>query len=200
MRFLHPSLGLTALVAAFAVGLRTERKETALPLATSQGNAQSPGFHRGEIGHPRRASVSRTLQAKKELPDPRLEALTHTLSLSKDQQAQIHPAIIRATYGYDPKIPYSSLANELQTLLGPAMTRADFEDALFAILDIEQQLDYAASVTQKEAWWQSVISRPEADLGNQTSPGNHLPDPAFESVPLPSQGRDRQLQLPPVTD
>jgi hypothetical protein len=196
MRFLHPSLGLTALVAAFAVGLRTG-EDAPSPLSSQSGSTPSPSFQIGQSEQPRKISVSRTLQPREQLPDPRLEELTRTLSLSKDQQTKIHPAVIRATFGYDPEKPCFSLANDSPLLLGPPMTRADFEDALFAILDVEQQLDYAASVTQKEAWWQSVISRLEADLENQTSPSGHL---SSESEPAPSQGRNRQLQLPPVTD
>lgn len=195
MRFLHPSLGLTALVAAFAVGLRTEESNFRKNPSTK---TTSSAFHHTSSTEASRSSSSRRPQKKREEhPDPRIEELTKTLALSRDQEAQIHPAIIRATFGYDPKTSYQLTRSDTPQFLGPPLTRADFEDALFAILDVEQQLDYAATATEKEAWWQSVVSRLEADLESETSPVEHLPPPATST---PSQGRDRQLQLPPATN
>ena len=195
MRFLHPSLGLTALVAAFAVGLRTEESPSgeSLPPTTSTTTFRPASSSE----NPRSISSRREQRTRAEYPDPRLKELTRTLALSFDQQAQIHPAITRATLGYDPGMSYPLYQSDAPQFLGPPLTRADFEDALFAILDIEQQLDYAATTTEKEAWWQSVVSRLEADLDHQTSSAKHLPPPA---TPVPSQGRDRLLQLPPATD
>lgn len=199
MRFLHPSLGLTALVAAFAVGLRTEeasRRE--LPDSEANLTILPHSSRDAQSSHPKTTS-SRKIRTRVPLPDPHLEDLSRTLSLSHTQQADIHPAILRASLNYDPEQPYSTAFHDAPRFLGPPMTRADFEDALFAILNVDQQLDYAASVTEKEAWWNSVISRLEADLESQTSPTGQLPTPP-PPTSAPSQGRDRQLQLPPVAN
>jgi hypothetical protein len=196
MRLLHPSLGLTALVAAFAIGLRSEE---AIFGKSSQRRSSLPAFDRPEASGMVPLPSSRLPSKREPLSDPRLEELAHTLSLSHRQQAAIHPAIIRASFGYDPEKAHVLIEGEPARFLGPPLTRADFEDTLFAILDVEQQLDYAATATEKEAWWQSVISRLEADLESQTSPAAQLPLPLPPPV-VPSQGRNRRLQLPPATD
>jgi len=194
MRLLHPSLGLTALVAAFAVGLRSKE---AISGETDQSRSPLPAFDRPHPSERAHLPSSRQPIKREPLPDPRLEELARTLSLSHRQQAEIHPAIIRASFGYDPDKSHPLIEGEPARFLGPPLTRADFEDALFAILDVEQQLDYAATATEKEAWWRSVISRLEADLESQTSPAAQIPP----SPPVtPSQGRNRKLQLPPSTD
>lgn len=197
MRLLNPSLGLTALVAAFAVGLRSEE--------AIFGDSEAPPSRSDSFLPPipseRNRPLSTRSHSKREKPsDPRLEELTHTLALSHQQQIQIHPAIIRASFGYDPQKAYPLFQGDVPQLLGPPLSRADFEDALFAILDVEQQLDYAATATEKEAWWRSVVARLEADLESQTSPAEQLPPPPPPEPVAPSRGRDRQLQLPPVTD
>ena len=203
MRILHPSLGLTALVAAFAVGLRTEEATSRDSASSEDGRAiHSSRSHQSTERRTTHRQARQRLE-KERLPDPRLEELTKTLGLSHRQQAIIHPAILRATFGYDPETPYQVIREESPRHLGPPLTRADFEDALFAILDVDQQLDYAATVTEKEVWWNSVISRLEADLENQTSPVNQLPTPLAPEPPsqlAPSQGRDRLIPLPPATD
>lgn len=197
MRFLNPSLGLTALVAAFAVGLRSEE--------VIFGKEKTPANQANPFLPPAPSERSRTLSSRppskrEKLPDPRLEELTRTLALSHEQQVQIHPAIIRASFGYAPRKAYSLFKGDVPQTLGPPLSRADFEDALFAILDVDQQLDYAATATEKEAWWRSVVSRLEADLESHTSPAEQLPPPPPPEPVAPSRGRDRHLQLPPATD
>jgi len=86
--------------------------------------------------------------------------------------------------------------------LGPKLSRASFEDHLFSLLDEDQQLDYAASVVEREIWWSSIISRLEADLENQTNVQDQLPSPeTYDSPeepiePQPSGHRGRNLFNP----
>ena len=199
MRLLHPSLGLTALVAAFAVGVRVDEgtpqnTETSSTFQSANGDRETATSSQ----RPPLLSTRPRRSGDRDPPDPRLGDLTEALALSRSQQKEILPAIIRATYGYDPRQAYHIDRAEPARLLGPPLARADFEDALFAILDVEQQLDYAATVTEKEAWWRSVVSRLEADLENHTTPLPSLPHPPLETSP--STGRGRTLQLPPPTD
>ena len=107
----------------------------------------------------------------------RLDELTETLFLDRDQIEKLRPLILRATPGYLPENRYASFQpnTSANSPLGPSLLRSDFEDQLFALLDGEQQLDYAASVAEREVWWSNIIARLEADLENHTSPEEDLP-------------------------
>jgi hypothetical protein len=107
----------------------------------------------------------------------RLDELTETLFLDRDQIEKLRPLILRATPGYLPENRYASFQpnTSANSPLAPPLLRSDFEDQLFALLDGEQQLDYAASVAEREVWWSNIIARLEADLENHTSPEEDLP-------------------------
>lgn len=192
MRSLHSSLGITAFAAAMAVGVRTNSPH---PLENAGANLEITAT----IQHPRSPTPSERRHPHKTAPNPRhrdLHRLTQTLGLSIQQQKDIHPALLRSHPDYDPSKLYRTLASDLPVFLGTPLSRPDFEDHLFAILDGEQQLDYVAATTEADAWWRSVISRLEADLDSGTNPSDRLPSPQ----PSPAPNRGRTLTLPPSTD
>lgn len=202
MRLFPSSLGVTAFAAAIAVGVRTHTipEETARTaelemLAIAESHRLSD--RNGSL-HPRHEPSTRPEYHN-------LSRLTKTLGLSTPQQEIIHPALLRSHPHYQPDRPYLVLGTKHPVYLGPPLTKRDFEDQLFAILDGEQQLDYVAATTEAEAWWRSLISRLEADLESQTNPVDdlpspHAPEPSVPDAVVPSPNRGRALVLPPSTD
>ncbi|YCM46149.1 hypothetical protein V2O64_08970 [Verrucomicrobiaceae bacterium 227] len=196
MRLLSSSLSLTAFAAAIAVGVRNNERES-LSLENADSESSLP-----TKWEPYPSNRKHTPKPAPVAPHHDLIDLTQSLALSHRQQREIHPALLRARPEYTPSVPYLTLGSSQPTFLGPPLGRADFEDALFAILDGEQQLDYVAAVTESDAWWRSLISRLEADLENQTDPLDQLPTPGppLPGPIAPSPNRGRQLTLPPTEE
>jgi len=222
MRYLTSSLGLIVLTAAMAVGVMSRKKThtglSALLPASRKPNSSTPS----SIPPDQRTGINaqdprpnETYLAYGDTPDEitllaktHLEELTANLSLSQSQRRKLLPLILRSSPGYEDthSYPLRSQSGVVHANLGPKLSRASFEDHLFSLLDEDQQLDYAASVVEREIWWSSIISRLEEDLENQTNVRDHLPPPGAhdppeepEDVPIepqPSGHRGRNLFNP----
>ena len=181
MRSLTSSIGLTALAFAVALGLITDKEEPQTENAKSPSKSKTRKVvSNASNDHRPSRSPRPVLNEVETLAFSRLEELTETLYLNPDQIEKLRPLILRATPGYSPENHYASFQPNASanSPLGPPLLRSYFEDELFALLDGEQQLDYAASVAEREVWWSDIIARLEADLAHQTSPEEDLPAPS----------------------
>jgi len=178
MRSVTTSIGLTALAIAVALGVMTEKDKSPTKGQKSPEKAKARKIF-SDVRYDHRAARPRRAVSNEveKLACSRLDELAETLFLNPDQIEKLRPLILRATPGYSPENSYASfLPNaSANSPLGPPLLRSYFEDQLFALLDGEQQLDYAASVAEREVWWTDIIARLEADLENQTSPEENLP-------------------------
>ncbi|MBC8148801.1 hypothetical protein OAF84_01485 [Akkermansiaceae bacterium] len=176
MRSFTSSIGVFAI--AVALGVVTNKDE---PQAEDSGLPEKAKARKvvSHIRSDHSALRSRrpALSDVESLAYSRLDELTETLFLDRDQIEKLRPLILRATPGYLPENRYASFQPNASanSPLGPPLLRSHFEDQLFALLDGEQQLDYAASVAEREVWWSNIIARLEADLENHTSPEEDLP-------------------------
>lgn len=188
MRSFTSSIGIFA--TAVALGVMTKKDE---PQTQSSGLPQKAKarkvFSYIPSGYSALRSRRPALNEVESLAYSRLGELTETLFLNQDQIEKLRPLILRATPGYLPGKRYASLQPNASATspLAPPLLRSDFEDQLFALLDGEQQLDYAASVAEREVWWSNIIARLEADLENHTSPEENLP---ASSGPTPHNRRN----------
>ena len=193
MRSFTSSIGLTALAVAVALGVMKNKDEPGLESSQSpeKAKARKVVFHSRSI-NPRIPGTKRPEPNKVEsLAFDRLNELTETLSLSQHQIDELRPLILRVTPGYVEENSYPSYhpTASANSPVGPPLLRPEFEDRLFSLLDGDQQLDYAASVAEREVWWSDIIARLEADLDRQTSPEVDLPAPA-PSEPTSRGGRN----------
>ena len=188
MRSFASSIGVFATAVALGVMMKKDEPQTrgsGLPHKAKARKVVSnipSGYSAVRLRRPALSEVE-------SLAYSRLGELTETLFLNQNQIEKLRPLILRATPGYLPENRYASLQPNASATspLAPPLLRSDFEDQLFALLDGEQQLDYAASVAEREVWWSNIIARLEADLENHTSPEENLP---ASSGPTPHKRRN----------
>ena len=205
MRHLTSSLGLTLLAAAVTVGVASREKEetsnsrpgTSLHPAPASSILPAHSFAEETVAQVPQISVDHDGQdlqeyaSVEEMAHARLIELSADLYLTSSQERAIEPAVLRVTHGYSPEKTYKLSGGSIYQNIGPPLTRAAFEDYLFSLLDGEQQLDYAASIAEREAWWADIISRLESQLEEETSPVEGLP------VPPPSPSQDPEPSTHP---
>ena len=193
MRSITSSIGLTALAISVALGVMTDKDEHQARNSKSpeKTKARKVVSTQGRNDHPASRSARRVLNETESLSFDRLDELTAALSLSQHQIDELRPLILRASPGYVEEHQYPSFhpTTSANSPVGPPLLRPEFEDRLFSLLDGDQQLDYAASIAEREVWWTDIIARLEADLDQQTSPEENLPAPA-PSEPTSRGGRN----------
>jgi hypothetical protein len=176
MRSFTSSIGVFAIAVALGVVTNKDEPQTEDSGLPKKAKARKVVSHI-RSDHSALRSRRPALNEVESLAYSRLGELTETLFLDQDQIEKLRPLILRATPGYLPENRYASFQPNASanSPLGPPLLRSHFEDQLFALLDGEQQLDYAASVAEREVWWSNIIARLEADLENHTSPEEDLP-------------------------
>ena len=177
MRSFTSSIGVFAIAVALGVVTNKDEPQTGDLGLPEKVRARKVVFNTRSDHSPLK-SRRPALSEVESLAYSRLGELTETLFLDQDQIEKLRPLILRATPGYLAENRYASFQPNASanSSLGPPLLRSHFEDQLFALLDGEQQLDYAASVAEREVWWSNIIARLEADLENHTSPEEDLPD------------------------
>ncbi len=201
MRHFTSSLGLTLLAAAVTLGVVSREKkelserQTIKPVdSLSPPSSSLPSYSPVNLAQdsPPSPTALRDFQeyaSVENMAQARLAELSAELYLTATQEQAIEPAVIRMTHGYSSEKAYRLSAGTIHRNLGPPLSRAAFEDHLFSLLDGEQQLDYAASIAERDAWWSDIISRLESQLEAETSPNHDLPSPSPSPPPTPEPSK-----------
>lgn len=199
MKRTNTTLGLTLLLVAAAVALYStdESDQFVAPhsedqasqarargKAWSRTSASNSGSHRRSERLPNfleefavepdsnESSAAERAQRVQKGALHRTRDLTEDLNLTPTQQQHTFALNARAHPDYHPHMRIKGVpANSDRAILDRETAR----DALYDLLDLDQQLDFEISELEEHAWWRDIIARLERELRRNT-PAPQLPN------------------------